>query len=337
VRILVLGGTKFVGRHLVEVALDRGHELTLFNRGISGPGLFPHVEHIRGDRTVDLAALGERTWDAVFDPSCYVVRAARMAVEALRGRTGHYTFVSSLSVYADQNAPGLGESAPVGSIDDPTTEVIDDDTYGPLKALCEQEVLRAFPDALIERCGFVVGPNDGVDRLPWWIRRIEEGGEVLAPDGPDYPAQLIDARDIAEWTLAMMERGQGGVFNVTAPPEPYRLGDVLETVKRVTGSDATFTWVPESFLLDRGLDPEQEPLPYWLGPTYRGSATSDVRRAFAAGLTARPLEETIADTRLWERSRPREPLRVGIAPDRERAVLRAWHGRSSDERSVSGD
>lgn len=324
-KILVLGGTQFVGRHFVEVALERGHELTLFNRGISGPGLFPDVEQIRGDRTVDLSQLSGRTWDAVFDPSCYIVRAARMAAEALSGRVGHYTFVSSLSVYADQKAAALDETAPVGTIEDTTTEVVDGETYGPLKALCERETLRAFPGALIERCGFIVGPYDDVDRLPWWIRRISDGGEVLAPDGPDYPAQLIDARDIAEWTLGMLQRGEGGVFNVTAPAEPYRLGDVLETARRVSGSDARLTWVPEAFLLEQGLDPEDEPLPYWLGPEYLGSATSDVGKAFEAGLTARPLEATIADTWVWERVRPREPLRVGIDPQRERAVLDAWH------------
>ena len=332
-RILVLGGTRFVGRHFVEVALEHGYELTLFNRGRSGPELFPEVERVRGDRTEDLSALAGRTWDAVFDPSCYVVRAARMGVEALAGRVGHYTFVSSLSVYADQTAAHLDESAPVGTIDDPATEAVDGATYGPLKALCEREVLRAFPNALIERCGFIVGPYDDVDRLPWWLRRIARGGEVLAPDRPDYPAQLIDARDIAEWTLSMIARDRGGVFNVTAPPEPYRLGDVLETAKRVTGSDATLTWVPEGFLLEQGLDPEEEPLPYWLGPADTGAATSDVRRVFEAGLTARPLASTMADTFAWERSGPREPLRVGIDPERERTVLDAWHARSASERA----
>lgn len=324
----MLGGTQFVGRHFVEVALERGHELTLFNRGISGRELFPDVERIHGDRTEDLSALSGRSWDAVFDPSCYVAKAARMAAEALRGRAGRYAFVSSLSVYADQNAPGLDESARVGTIDDPTTEVVDGETYGPLKALCELEVLRAFPEALILRCGYIVGPYDDVDRLPWWIRRIADGGEVLAPHSPDYPAQLIDARDIAEWTLAMIDRSEGGVFNVTAPPEPYGLGDVLETCRRLSGSDARFTWVPEPFLLEQGLDPEDESLPYWVGPDYLGSATSDVGKAFAAGLIARPLEETVADTSAWERGRPREPLRVGIAADRERAILDAWHARS---------
>jgi 2'-hydroxyisoflavone reductase len=324
VKILILGGTQFVGRHFVEVALERGHELTLFNRGISGPDLFPEAEQLRGDRTVDLSPLAGRTWDLVFDASCYVVRAAQMAVAALAGNVGRYAFVSSLSVYADQNAPDLDESAPVGRIDDPTMEVVDGDTYGPLKALCEQEVLRPFPDALVLRCGFIVGPYDDVDRLPWWIRRIADGGEVLAPDRPDYPAQLIDARDIAEWTLAMIERGEGGVFNVTAPLRPYGLGEVLETCKRVSGSDAWFTWVPEAFLLDQGMDPDDEPLPYWLGPAYLGGATSDVRKAIGAGLTSRPLEATIADTYAWERARPREPLRVGIASDRERAILEAW-------------
>ena len=338
-RILILGGTRFVGRHFVEVALDRGHELTLFNRGRSGPELFPGAERIRGDRTVDLApAASGRTWDAVFDPSCYTVRAARTAVEALAGRVGHYAFVSSLSVYADQDAPGLDESAPVGTIADPTTEVIDGDTYGPLKALCEREVLRAFPGALVERCGFIVGPYDPVDRLPWWIRRISEGGEVLAPARPDYPAQLIDARDIAEWTLAMIDRGEGGVFNVTAPRDPYRLVDVLETARRVSGSDARFTWVPEPFLLERGLDPEEEPLPYWLGPGSTGAATSDVSKAYSAGLEVRPLETTIADTYAWERARAREPLRVGLDAERERSILDAWRSRHAPgPAAVSGD
>jgi 2'-hydroxyisoflavone reductase len=329
VRILVIGGTRFVGRAFVETALAAGHEVTLFNRGQTNAHLFPDVERIHGDRGVDLSALAGRTWDAVFDPSCYLPRLARMSAEALGDTAGHYTFVSSLSVYDDLTRTGQDESGRLGTISDPTAEEITDDTYGPLKVLAEREVQLVFGDrALIVRPGFITGPHDTVDRMPYWLRRVARGGEVLAPESPSFPVQLIEARDIALFALAMAERGEGGVFNLCAPATPYAMGQILESCRTVTGSDATFTWVSAEFLRANGLEAE-EALPYWEAPEYVAITRFDPSKALAAGLLVRPLEESIRDTWSWDRTRPDTPLRdgVGVSPDREAELLAAWHAR----------
>jgi nucleoside-diphosphate-sugar epimerase len=328
VRLLVLGGTGFVGRAFVQVALDAGHEVTLFNRGLRDPDAFPRAEHVSGDRERDLSALDGRTWDAVFDASCYVPRVARLSAWALAGRVGVYAFVSSLSVYSDERTSDQDESAPVGTIDDPTTEVIDDRTYGPLKVLAEREVQEVFAErALIERPGFIVGPHDTIDRMPWWLRRVARGGSVAAPSAPDYPLQLIDARDIGVWTLAMMQVGRGGVFNLCGPEAPLRFGELLDTIERVTGAEADFVWLPDPFLAEEGIDPNEEPFPYWLGPASESAPTFSNRRAIDAGLTFRPLDEIVRDEYAWDRARPQEPLDRGIDADRERALLERWRER----------
>jgi 2'-hydroxyisoflavone reductase len=329
-RLLVLGGTGFVGRAFVDVALAAGHEVTMFNRGRRDPAAFPDAEHVTGDREHDLSPLDGRTWDAVFDASCYVPRVARRSARALADRAGVYAFVSSLSVYSDMRTSDQDESADVGTIDDPTTEVIDERTYGPLKVLAEREVQDVFGErALIERPGFIVGPHDTIDRMPWWLRRIARGGTTAAPSGPDYPLQLIDARDIAVWSLAMMHAGRGGVYNLCGPERPLGFGELLGTIRRVTASDAELVWLPEPFLAEEGIDPDDEPFPYWLGPASESAPTFANRRALDAGLTFRPLEDTIRDEVAWDRSRPQQPLDRGIDPDRERELLERWRRRSA--------
>jgi 2'-hydroxyisoflavone reductase len=328
-RILVIGGTRFVGRAYVESVIAAGHEVTLFNRGRTNADLFPDLERIRGDRGTDISALAGRTWDAVFDPACYLPRLARISAEALDGATGHYTFVSSLSVYDDLTTTGQDESGHLGTISDPTAEEITDDTYGPLKVLAEQEVQRVFGErALVLRPGFITGPYDTLDRMPYWLRRVALGGEVLAPESPDYAVQLIDARDIALFALAMAERGDGGVFNLCAPATPYPMVQILESCRTVTGSDATFTWVSAEFLRAHGLDAE-EALPYWEAPEYVALTRFDPSKALAAGLRVRPLEESIRDTWSWDRTRQDMPLRdgVGVSLDKEAELLAAWHAR----------
>jgi 2'-hydroxyisoflavone reductase len=326
VRVLVIGGTGFLGRNFVEESLTAGHEVTLFNRGQTNPGIFLEVEQLRGDRERDLSPLEGREWDAVFDPSCYLPRVARMSAKMLAKTTPRYALVSSISVYADFPAPGQDESAPLETLEDPTDEDVEEH-YGALKALCEREVQAAYSDrALIIRAGFIVGAYDDVDRLPYWIRRIARGGEVLTPVSADYPAQMIDARDIASWTLQMFDQDLGGVFNVAGPQPPYRLGEVFETIRRVTGSDATFTWVPEDFLIENGVK-AWDGLPYWLG-SGRFVAQIDVSKALVAGLELRPLEETVRDTFVWDQTRGDDsPLRCGIPARREADLLRAWHMR----------
>jgi len=328
-RILVLGGTEFVGRAYVEEALGAGHHVTLFNRGQTAPELFPGIAKLRGDRDIDLSVLVDGEWDAVFDPSCYLPRHARMAADILGDVVAHYTLVSSLSVYADETTPDQDESGPLATMEDPTIE--DPDAfYGPLKALSEREIERGFGDrALIVRPGFICGPYDNADRMPYWLRRLARGGEVLAPDSPEFPVQLIDARDIARFALTMAERPQGGVFNLCAPPDGHRMEYLLETAARVVGAtDVTFTWVPGGFLVEHGLG-EWEALPWWVAPRYSAITRFDGSKALSAGLEVRPIEDSFRDCWAWDRIRVAASLApdVGLSPEREAELLAALRAR----------
>jgi 2'-hydroxyisoflavone reductase len=329
-RLLILGGTVFLGRHLVEAAVARGDEVTIFNRGRHNPDLFPGVEKLRGDRDGDLAPLSGRYWDAVIDTSGHLPRTVRAAAERLSRAVEHYTFISTLAVYADfPKVPGLDESAPLGALSDPTVARVTPETVGPLKALCERALEPAMRGrALVVRAGLLAGPYDPTDRFSWWPRRVAQGGEALAPGGPDLRVQVIDARDLAEWILADVESRRTGVYNATGPAEPLTMQQLLETCRTVTDSDASFAWVDGQFLLSAGVKPRME-LPLWM-PGAPGAATVDCRRAIAAGLSFRPLAETVRDTLAWDESRPASvPRRAGIAPDREAQVLTAWRERAA--------
>ena len=328
-RILVLGGTEFVGRAYVEEALGAGHDVTLFNRGQTAPELFPGIAKLRGDRDIDLSVLGGGEWDAVFDPSCYLPRHARMAADILGDVVAHYTLVSSLSVYADETTPDQDESGPLATMEDPTIE--DPDAfYGPLKALSEREIERGFGDrALIVRPGFICGPYDNADRMPYWLRRLGRGGEVLAPDSPEFPVQLIDARDIARFALTMAERSQGGVFNLCAPPDGHRMEYLLETAAHVVGAtDFTLTWAPGKFLVEQGLG-RWEALPWWVAPRYAAITRFDASKAHSAGLVVRPIAESFRDCWAWDLTRGDAPLPpdVGLAPEREAELLATLRAR----------
>ena len=232
-KLLILGGTKYLGRHLTESALERGHEVTLFNRGRENPDLFHgKVEKLVGDRDGDLAALKGRKWDAVIDTSGYFPRVVKDSARLLADTVDHYTFISTISVYEDFSQPGIEETAPVGKLEDETVEDIGAGAYGPLKALCEQAVEEVMPGrSLIVRPGLIVGPYDPTDRFTYWPSRIAKGGEVLAPGDGTSPVQFIDARDLAEWVLTMTERKQTGVFNATGPEERLEMKGFLETVR----------------------------------------------------------------------------------------------------------
>jgi len=307
-RILVLGGTKFLGRAFVEAALLRGHELTLFNRGETNVDLFPEVEKLRGDRTHDLSALEGRTWDAVLDPSGYVPAAVRASAEQLRD-SGRYVFVSSISVYADFSEP-WDEAGPIAELGDaPAGELASDySNYGALKALCETEVERLFGDrSLIVRPGLIVGPHDPTGRFTYWAHRIDRGGNILAP-GPDRRAQFIDVRDLAEWVIDAVERELSGVYNATNEGVPWP-----ELLARTD-----VTWVPDVFLQEHEVGEWME-LPLWIA----GSGVEvDISRALAAGLRFRSLAETIAGA-------AGAPLveGVGLTPEREAELLDAWRER----------
>lgn len=328
-RILIFGGTNFLGRHTAAAALERGHEVTLFHRGQTNPGLFPDAEEILGDREHDLALLAGREWDAVIDVPGYVPRIVRASAQALAGHVKHYAFISTISVYDSIPEPGMDESAPVGQLPEPSEDV--QKYYGQLKALCEDEVRAAFPDAaLVIRPGLIVGPFDPTDRFSYWPIRIARGGEVLAPGDPDRQVQVIDARDLANWTVDCVERGTTGTFNATGPATRLTMREMLEACREGTASDATFTWVDESFLEAEGVGPWME-VPLWLPASdtdTRGMLAVSIDRAVHAGLTFRPLAETARDTLAWHRSRPAgTQLKAGLQPEREHELLEKWRAR----------
>jgi|KBSSwiStaDraftv2_1062776.scaffolds.fasta_scaffold214280_2 2'-hydroxyisoflavone reductase len=325
-RILVLGGTRFLGRAFVEAAGERGHTLTLFNRGRTNPGLHPGVERITGDRDGGLGALAGRTWDAVMDPSGFFPRVVGASASALAKSAERYLFVSSISVYAEPMPRGVDETAPVARLADPSVEDIGGGNYGGLKALCEERVREAFDDrALVVRPGLIVGPHDTTDRFPYWPRRLARGGEVLAPGSADAPVQLIDVRDLAAWMVTLLERGAGGTFNATGPAQPLAIGRCLERIAAAVGGNAKLTWVSESFLDAQGVEPWMQ-LPLWLHAADQPMMMASIERARAEGLTLRPLEDTARDTLAWDtaraaRDRPASPV---ITPEREADVLEAW-------------
>jgi 2'-hydroxyisoflavone reductase len=316
-RLLVLGGTRFLGRALVESALARGHDLTLFNRGQTNAELFPEAEKIRGDRTLDLSPLEGREWDAVLDVATFLPRVVRLSVDALDGRVGRYVFVSSISAYADLSTPAV-EGAPVAELDDRDAE--DVEHYGALKAACERIVEDAFGTrALIVRPGLIVGPHDPTDRFTYWPRRVAEGGTVLAPAPPDQPVQFIDVRDLADWIVSATEQRLDGVYNATGDAVTFER--LLAECRRVSG-EAEVVWVPAEHLLAEAVGEWME-LPLWIAsPEYAGMHRTDVSKSKRAGLRFRPLADTISDTLAWDAARetPRAEG-VGLTPERERQLL----------------
>src|SRR5918912_126437 len=303
-KLLILGGTKFLGRHLVESALARGDEVTLFNRGQHNPEIFPEVEKLRGDRDGGLDALRGRRWDAVVDTSGYVPRVVRASAELLAVAVEFYAFVSSMSVYADFGGPN-DEDSPLATIADETVEEVTGETYGALKALCERAAEEAMPGrVLVARAGLIVGPYDPTGRFTYWTERVARGGEVLAPAPPERQVQFIDARDLSEWILRMAEARRAGVFNASGPDYVLTMGRFLEGCREATSSDARFTWVGEQFLLEKGVQPWGE-LPLWIPESdekHRCFLAENCDKAAASGLTFRPLAETVRDTLAWQRA-----------------------------------
>jgi 2'-hydroxyisoflavone reductase len=318
-KFLIIGGTQFLGRHYVQAALKRGYEVTLFHRGKTNPHLFPESEHIHGDRDGEIEKLGERLWDIVVDPSGYVPRVVAQSVKQLAEKAGYYVFISSMSVYPN-NEPNSDESAQIATLDEPGSEDIPK-YYGALKAECEQVVLEEFPNnSQIVRAGMIVGPYDKINRFNYWLRRMSEGGEILAPGDPDAPLQLIDARDIAEWSLDLAEKRIGGLYNVTGPERPTTMGKLLETMRTVLSPDASLTWVDSEFLLSKEIG-LIDGLPYWVTPEYHGFFQRNIDRALESGLKCRPLAETVRDTweELRDRTEPMVPGRVPLPPKLTRA------------------
>lgn len=337
-KILILGGTRFLGRFLAETALQKGHEVTLFNRGKSDPNLFPEAEKLTGDRDGQLEALKGRTWDAVIDTSGYLPWQVKDSAELLRDATGHYTFISSASVYAELEEPGIDENHAVGQLAAEKVEELKGMDaaqaigahYGELKVLCEQEVERAFSErSLIIRPGLIVGPYDFTDRFNYWVNRMKKGGEVLAPGRRDKEVQFIDVRDLAEWIVKLVEDQETGTFNATGPEAKLTMEQFLEGCKSAVGSDAELVWVDEHFLLGHGVAGWSD-MPLWIPDeeNMAGFLTVDSGKALRAGLTFRPLSDTVRDTLAWEAARTVSERKAGLDPQKEKAVLEDWKERA---------
>ena len=327
-RILILGGTRFVGRRLVEAAQARGHAITLFNRGSSNPELFPEAEHLRGDRDGGLDALSGGQWDAVIDTCGYVPRLVRDSAQSLDDRVGRYAFISSISAYADFSQPGNDENAPLAATETPNAEAVTGETYGPLKVLCEQAVETALPGrSLIIRPGLIVGPHDPTDRFTYWPVRVAKGGEVLVPGPPDLPVQFIDARDLAEWTIRLLEAQTTGIYNAVGPERAPAMSEFLAQCQEAADSKTEFTFVDADFLKARDIEPNT--VNCWhIGEedaAFRNIWNVSGAKAVAAGLTYRPTETTIQDTLAWDAARPPDAARrIGLEPERERELLQKW-------------
>ncbi|MEX2081664.1 MAG: epimerase [Dehalococcoidia bacterium] len=328
-RLLIIGGTVFLGRHIVEAALAAGHEITIFHRGRSNPGLFDaRVREVLGDRDGDLAAVGSGPWDCVIDTCGYVPRVVAQSASHFGPAASRYVFISTISVFEGHPA-GANEDSPLAQLADPTTEDVTGDSYGPLKALCEAAAEAAMPGRVLTiRPGLIVGPNDPSDRFTYWPVRVARGGAVLAPNGPQVPVQVIDVRDLASWTVAMVERAATGIYLATGPAYPLTLGEVLDTCASALGTSPAITWAPEPFLAANAVVPFHD-LPLWVPEAQSGMNQADCSKAIAAGLTFRPLCETITDTLAWYSARPTGPsLRAGLPPDREAELLRLLGGTS---------
>ncbi|MFD7507027.1 NAD-dependent epimerase/dehydratase family protein [Streptomyces sp. NPDC059850] len=326
-RLLMLGGTEFVGRAVVEAARARGWQVTVFNRGRRGP--LPEVTALRGDRTAPggLAALEHGTWDVVVDTWDRAPSAVRDAARLLADRVRHYTYVSTRSVYAYPAPAGQAEDGPLVDV---SPDSVDDTDYARAKRGGELAALSVFGDhALLARAGLILGPYEDVGRLPWWLTRIARGGPVLAPGPRDLPLQYVDARDLATWLLDAAERGLGGPYNLVSPPGHTTMGELLETCVRATDSSADLRWTTPERILAADIAPWTD-LPIWLPPgeLYDTLHAADVSKAVAAGLRCRPVGETVTDTWAWLRgSDGPAPWAVGLSPEKEAEVLAAQRQR----------
>jgi 2'-hydroxyisoflavone reductase len=326
-RVLVLGGTGFIGPHLVASLRESGHSLTLFNRGKRNTDLFRDIETRHGDRNGQLDALKTGTWDVVIDNSGYVPRHVQLSAELLKDRVQRYIFVSSISAYRDLAKPGIDEDYPVATLADPTVEEVNGDTYGGLKALCEATVERVYGNrATIIRPTYIVGPGDPTDRFTYWPVRVARGGEMLAPGTRTDPVQFVDVRDLTDFMQRCAEQDIAGRYNVTNPPRTMSMGALLDIAKNVSGSDARYVWADRAFLERENLLESGE-IPIWSPPhgETAGFALVDPSRAVAKGLKFREVRSTVADTLAWHDTRPadqRNKLRAGLTPKREAELLR---------------
>lgn len=336
-RILILGGTAFLGPAQVEYALARGHTVTLFNRGRTNPNMFPGVEKLVGDRAEpDYSALEGREWDVVIDNSANVAQWVMDAAPLLKDAVDRYLFVSSISAHKDNSIVGQDETGPVFTQEEydevMAAEAPFGQAFGPNKAQAERETFKVFGDrGIVVRPGLIVGPMDNSDRFTYWPVRIDRGGEVLAPgDGTDH-TQIVDVRDLSEFMIHLLEAEASGTYVATGPENPMTMAEMLNGIRAVTTTPVTLTWVDADFLQEHEVRPWQD-MPAWFpkSPEMAGFSSYDISKAVGAGLSFRPLAETARDTLEWWKSKPEEDrtLRMGLDPEKEAAVLEAWHARN---------
>jgi 2'-hydroxyisoflavone reductase len=335
-RMLILGGTGFIGPHMVRYAHARGHRISIFTRGNRHPDLPDGVEWLVGDRNDDLTALEGREWDVVMDNHTTFPKWIRDTGSLLQDAADRYFMISTISVYADQTEAWADETDGLAEYtgEDPYAEEgVTGQNYGPLKALSERETETWFPGrATIVRPGLIVGPGDPTDRWTYWPVRVQAGGDVLAPPRPD-PVQFIDARDLTHWVVRLAEERVTGVFNATGPESPMDVGGMLDGIRAVTGGAVRIHHADADFLAEHEVRPWGD-MPVWIPdtPETAGFSRRSIARAIEAGLTFRPTAETVADTLAWNATRPgdegRLPLRAGLAPERETELLAAWEARS---------
>ncbi|MFC0523771.1 NAD-dependent epimerase/dehydratase family protein [Pontibacillus salicampi] len=325
-KVLIIGGTQFVGRHITQTALDNGHEVTLFNRGKTNQDLFTDVEKIKGDRTKDLNKLSHREWDVVIDTSGYHPEVVRQSAAALKNSVERYVFISTISVYKDFKNEYVDESYPVGTVDDPNVEDINAETYGPLKALCEQAIEEEMPGKTLSiRPGLIVGPHDPTDRFTYWVMRFARGGEVLVPGKENRSIQFIDVRDLAEWTIHMTEQQETGVYNATGFDEEITMKDVVNTFLQIS-PEAEDKWIGDSCLQKHDVQPFHE-LPLWIPESEElpyGYFLVSNHKAREKGLRFRPLRKTIEETREWFVARENTDMAdgIGLDPAKEARIVK---------------
>jgi 2'-hydroxyisoflavone reductase len=345
-KILLIGGPKFLGRHLTAAALAAGHSVTHFNRGNYIAADLSEIETINGDRYGDLKKLNGRKWDAVIDTCGYLPENVKALAKALAGSVDRYVFISSISAYSDFSKICFDESAPpavltkeqqarAGAVDrsGEITAFTLGDLYGPLKAECERVVEDTMPGrTIIIRPGLIVGAFDTTDRFPYWVMRVAGGGEVLAPGEPQRFIQLIDARDLSAFLIELIEHGETGLYNATGKPFDLTMENMLSEIKEVTGSDASFIWADEEFLLNEKVQPWSE-MPFYLPESSRdsqGFLSANVDKAIEKGLKFRPLKETISDTLKWAGEHlAGRTLKAGIAPEREAELIGKLRSRAA--------
>ncbi len=339
-KILIIGGTKFLGHHLTKESLSKGHQVTLFNRGVSNPELFPEAVKLRGDREKDLKILENRQWDAVIDTCGYLPNVVKKSAELLTNNVSHYTFISSISVYTQFYSSKTSENSPVCKITEdelfqaakiPTDGGLNptmyDSFYPGLKASCEKTVEELFPGkTFIPRPGLIVGPYDYEGRFEYWCKRISEGGDVLCPDQLDRrKIKFIDCRDLTKWIVSMIESKETGIYNTTGPEENLTLKMFFDECKRVSGGDAKFIEASDEFLIKSRINSWRD-FPYWIpmnDENFKGVFDVKNDKAILKGLTFRPISETIKDTISWLASKKySSETKVGLARTQELKLIK---------------